>query len=252
MRKITINPGSLKPALYFVLTAFFLLSFHSGSLAQVRDSTTVKSLIKTEILPASLIGAGSIISGSQFEKNLQTNLRNTVGNTYEFRIDDYMQYAPIAELYIADMCGVKAKNHWFDQTKYLIISNVITASITHGLKYITLKTRPSGGMYSFPSGHTTLAFTNASVLYHEFNETSPLLAYSGFAFSMATASFRMINNKHWLSDVMVGAGIGLLVTHLVYHFEPLKNFNPFKKDLKITIIPQFDDHNPGLYAAYQF
>ncbi|MFB6342281.1 phosphatase PAP2 family protein [Saccharicrinis sp. FJH62] len=251
MRKITIDRCPLKPVL-FVLITFALLSFHAKSSAQVKDSTTIKSLIKTEILPASLIGAGSIISGSLFEKNLQTNLRNTVGNSYEFRIDDYMQYAPVAELYLADLCGVKAKNHWFDQTKYLIISNVITASITHGLKFLTLKTRPTGARFSFPSGHTTLAFTNATVLYHEFNETSPLLAYSGFAFSTATASFRMINNKHWLSDVMVGAGIGLLVTHLVYHFEPLKNFNPFKKDAKITIIPQFDDHNPGLYAVYSF
>ncbi|MFB6318990.1 phosphatase PAP2 family protein [Saccharicrinis sp. FJH54] len=234
------------------MTTLFAFTVNDVSIAQTKDSTAVRPILKTTILPASLIGAGIIINGSPFERNLQTNLRDAVGNTYEFRIDDYMQYVPVAELYLADAIGIKAKNHWFDQTKYLLISNIITASITHGLKRLTLKTRPTGARFSFPSGHTTFAFTNATVLYHEFRNTSPLLAYSGFAFSTATASFRMINNKHWLSDVMVGAGIGLLVTHLVYYFEPLKNFNPFKTDMKLTLIPQFNDHNLALFVAYRF
>ena len=195
------------------------------------DSLKSKQLLKRSIIPVALITAGAIISGSKCEQNLQTNLRNQVGNTYELRIDDYLQYAPIAEMYIADIAGVKSKNHWFNQTIYLLISNIFSSSITYGLKRITNKERPNGSEYSFPSGHTTFAFTNATVLFNEFNETSPVLAYSGYAFAAATGAFRMINNKHWLSDVLVGAGIGIIVTELVYYFDPLKNFNPFKKFL---------------------
>jgi membrane-associated phospholipid phosphatase len=61
----------------------------------------------------------------------------------------------------------------------------------------------------------------------------------------------MVNNAHWLSDVLVGAGIGILVTKLVYHFEPFKKFNPFKKSKNITFIPQIKERSYGFYFAYQ-
>ena len=175
-----------------------------------------------------------------------------MGDNYNTSIDDYLPFVPVAEMYIADMYGVKAKNHWFDQTKYLFISNLFTSIITHGLKRVTNKTRPDGSPYSFPSGHTSFAFTNATVLYEEFEDSSPILAYSGYALAATTGAFRMINNKHWLSDVLVGAGIGILVTELVYHFEPLKNFNPFKKTKGITVVPVIDNKNYGIYAQLTF
>ena len=106
--------------------------------------------------------------------------------------------------------------------------------------------------YSFPSGHTTQAFTNAAVLYNEFKDTSPVLAYSGFAFAATTGTFRMINNKHFLSDVLAGAGIGILVTQLVYHFEPFKKFNPFKNSENISFYPQINEENYGFYFACKF
>ncbi|RLD90220.1 MAG: hypothetical protein DRJ09_04960, partial [Bacteroidetes bacterium] len=200
----------------YILLSIIILSFTHVAIAQQSDTINKRSIIKRSILPVSLITIGSIISGSTFEKNLQTNLRNAVGNDYEFRIDDYLLFVPVAELYIADIVGAKSKNHWFDQTKYLLISNILTAGITHGLKFAVGKSRPNGGTHSFPSWHTTFAFTNATVVYNEFIDSSPALAYSGYLFSTTTGVFRMVNNKHWLSDVMVGAGIGILVTNLVY------------------------------------
>lgn len=216
------------------------------------DSTKSASLLKQSIIPASLIGLGVIINNSTFEKKTQTNLRNKVGNDFHFPIDDYLQYAPIVEMYTADICGVKAKNHWFDQTKNLLIANLISSTVTHSLKIITQKERPNGGVHSFPSGHTTLAFTNACVLYNEFHNTAPVLAYSGYAFAATTGSFRIINNAHWISDVLIGAGIGILSAELVYYFEPFKNFNPFEKTKNITFVPQIGSDNYGLYFAYNF
>jgi len=233
---------------------FLTITQNIFSQAFTKDTITPKfskTLFKQSIIPVTLIGAGVIINNSQFEQTLQTNLRNKVGNTYEFPIDDYTQYAPIAELYIADLAGVKSKNVWFDQTKYLIISNIISSSIKEGLKHLTHKTRPNGADLSFPSGHTTFAFTNATVLYNEFQETSPILAYSGYVFATTTGAFRMINNKHWLSDVLVGAGIGMLTANLVYYFEPFKNFNPFKKNKSITLTPSLYNKNIGFYFAYK-
>jgi hypothetical protein len=231
------------------IAMLIILSCAHQSAAQVKDSIRTKKIIHRSILPSVFIAAGIVVNGSQLEKNLQENIRNSVGEDFHSDIDDYFQYVPIAEMYLADVLGVKSRNHWFDQTKYLLISNLVTSGITHGLKNLTSKTRPNGGSHSFPSGHTSSAFTNATVLFNEFNETAPLLAYSGYAFATTTGIFRMLNNKHWLSDVLLGAGIGMLVTELVYHFEPFKAFNPFKKSNSITLIPKIDGQQYGFYFS---
>jgi hypothetical protein len=247
----------MKPQRIFIILNFLIFNLYnvnSQSLHnnKLNDSIIKGSFIKKSILPASLIGLGVVINNSHFEKKFQTDLRNKVGNSYEFRIDDYVQFMPIAEMYIADAFKIKAKNHWFDQTKYLFISNFISSAITHSLKRITNKTRPNGSLHSFPSGHTTFAFTNATVLYNEFKDTSPFLAYSGYAFATTTASFRMLNNKHWMSDVLVGAGVGILVTQLVYYIKPLKNFNPFKERKGVTMVPFLDNKHFGVFAQIIF
>lgn len=241
----------MKPYKYFFLTFLLLLNVIIVE-AKSLDSTITKSIYKKSIVPASLIVVGSLISNSNFEKSLQTDLRNQVGNDYANKIDNFILFAPIIEMYAADVIGLKSKNHWFDQSKNLFISNLLSSAITNRLKVIVGKTRPSGGDYSFPSGHTTIAFTNAAVLYQEFKETSPLLAYSGFTFATATGGFRMLNNKHYLSDVLMGAGIGILITELIYYFEPLKNFNPFKKSKNISLTPIYVEDKYGFYFSYKF
>lgn len=228
----------------------FLLSFNGMSSSI--DTIKSNAIINKSIIPLSLIGLGLITNKGKFEKTFQKDLRKLVGENYENRIDDYILIAPVIQMYTADILGVKSKNHWFDQSKYLIISNLISSGITNILKRLTQKTRPNGSNHAFPSGHTTIAFTNASVLYNEFKETSQMLAYSGYVFAAGTGSFRMLNNKHWVSDVLVGAGIGILVTELVYHFEPLKSFNPFKKSNGITFIPTISNENYGMYFSYNF
>jgi membrane-associated phospholipid phosphatase len=87
---------------------------------------------------------------------------------------------------------------------------------------------------------------------HEFKGSTPVLAYSGYFFSTTTAAFRVINNRHWISDVLVGAGIGIITTELVYYFEPLKNFNPFKKNENINFVPMIDQNSKGFYFFYTF
>lgn len=234
----------------------FVISFLGlliSAKSQVKDSLKTRELLITSITPVALITSGLIINNSDFEKNFQKNIRNKVGNDFHNSIDDYAQYVPIAELYIADVFGVKSKNQWFDQTKYLFISNLITGLITHGLKNTIYKTRPDGsGNNSFPSGHTSFAFTNATVLFNEFKGSSPFLAYSGYAFSTTTATFRVLNNRHWVSDVLVGAGIGILVTNLVYYFEPLKSFNPFIDSNKFSLLPTYEKGKYGMYFSYTF
>ena len=72
----------------YIILSIFIFSVVIEANAQKKDSLNKTLLIKS-ILPAVLISSGIIINNSQFEQNLQTNLPNKVGNTYEFRIDNY-------------------------------------------------------------------------------------------------------------------------------------------------------------------
>jgi hypothetical protein len=240
-----------------IFLIILILSCLKQTSAQV-DSITVKenkpkkTILKKSIFPTTLIITGFALNKSTFEKDFTKNVRNQVGNDYEFKIDDYIQYIPMLEMYGADLMGLKAKNHWFDQTKYLAISQLTTAIFVHSIKQGMGKQRPDNTPHAFPSGHTSQAFVGATVLFHEFKDEHPLLAYSGFAFATTTAAFRIINNRHWLSDVVSAAGIGILVTNVVYHFEPLKNFNPFNKDETTSFVPYYNGNEFGLCLSKTF
>lgn len=243
--------------IFRILLIISLLSSYNSYAQELNADKSVDSKAsfnfkKKAIVPLSLISLGVLLNGSQLERQFNTFVHKELGFEHTSTVDDYVRYAPIVIMYSADILGAKAKNHWFDQSKYLFISNFVSRYTTRGLKKWTGKTRPNGSSYSFPSGHTTSAFSNASVLYNEFYESSPLLAYSGYTFATSTAIFRMSNNRHWLSDVMVGAGIGILVTELVYYFEPLKNFNPFRESKNIMLVPQISEENYGLYFSLHF
>jgi len=191
--------------------------------------------LKNQLVPIGLISGGLVIEAIGCKQEMQKWFPRTNTN-----VDDYIQYAPVAILYASDMFGGKHKNNVFNQTKYLVISELTTSLITGSLKRLTHSTRPNGNPLAFPSGHTSQAFTGATVLYQETKDYCLPLAYSGYLFSTATGILRVTNNKHWVSDVLAGAGIGILVTNLVYYFEPLKNWDPFRLNGKAVIVPEID------------
>ncbi|MCM4161263.1 phosphatase PAP2 family protein [Antarcticibacterium flavum] len=243
--------------IYWIFIFLNLITF-STTAQTVKDTTIAKPfggkrVLQKMIVPATLILGGSILSGKDFEKEFQTDVRGAVGENYEFKFGDYARYVPIVQMYTADALGVKSKNHWFDQTKNLALAIVVTDFITFRLKNWIPKKRPGQVTESFPSAHTSFAFANAGVLYQEFKDTSPFLAYSGFGIAAATGAFRVINNTHWISDVIVGAGIGILVTNLIYLFDPIIKWNPFlKKKNSFVFIPRFDQDQYGLYLTMKY
>ena len=180
------------------ILCFFVFGMSSG-ICQ-KDSTLQKqnrSLLKKSIVPISLMASGILLSDSGFEKSFNTTTRKWVGNDFDVPVDDYTRYVPIVQMYIANIAGIKAKNHWFDQTKNLAISMVLSDMLTKILKNNIYKLRPNGfNAEAFPSGHTSIAFSTGSVLYEEFKNASPLLAYSGYGFAATTGALRLLNNKH--------------------------------------------------------
>jgi membrane-associated phospholipid phosphatase len=87
-------------------------------------------------------------------------------------------------------------------------SIVYTGGAVTLLKLAVRRTRPNGGAYSFPSGHTAAAFCVAPVLASRFGIAAAIPAY---ALGVTTALGRMEDRKHYLSDVIFGAGIGTAI-----------------------------------------
>jgi membrane-associated phospholipid phosphatase len=84
-------------------------------------------------------------------------------------------------------------------------SLLYTGVTVTALKVAFHRTRPNGGPYSFPSGHTAAAFAVAPVLARRFGWAGALPAY---ALAAGTAMGRMEDRKHYLSDVVFGAAVG--------------------------------------------
>lgn len=239
---------------YLVFLLTIVLQYQHAFCQQDSTLTTKhRPLAVKMIVPAGLFLSGVLLSGTQLEKDWQIDIRNKVGNDFESNIDDFIQYTPYVQIYLGDIIGLQAKNHWFDQTKNFFLGGVLTMAITHSLKRGVGKERPNGSSnHSFSSGHTATSFMGATMLYHEFSDASLLYASSGYLFSTTTASYRVMNNKHWVSDVVAGAAVGILVANIIYHIEPLKNWNPFKKTKNLSFSPMLDDKGFTFMASYQF
>ena len=85
---------------------------------------------------------------------------------------------------------------------------VVTSVYTWTLKLAIDRDRPNGAPYSFPSGHAAVAFAAASVLDRH---TGALPSIAGYLLAGATAAGRVEDNRHYLSDVIFGATLGLTV-----------------------------------------
>jgi membrane-associated phospholipid phosphatase len=88
-----------------------------------------------------------------------------------------------------------------------------TEAIVQTLKYTVRRERPDGsGKSSFPSGHAADTFAAATVLQRHFG---PKAAIPSYLLASYVAMSRLHENRHFMSDVIFGAGIGYMVGHTV-------------------------------------
>jgi membrane-associated phospholipid phosphatase len=124
-------------------------------------------------------------------------------------------------MYGLDLAGVKGRNGWVNQTFIIVMSQAINGALTTAIKELTKIERPDhSNDNSFPSGHTSVSFAMAEVLHQEFKEKSVWISVAGYSVASAVGVMRMLNNRHWLSDVVAGAGFGILSVKLTYLLYP--------------------------------
>lgn len=205
------------------------------------------------ILPLSLVATGVLIEAlpkhTLFSKErIQKGILNGT-NGFTTKADDYLQFAPIAVMIGGKLAGLKSRSDLTNQIILTAKSEILVTSVVTVLKNVISDWRPDGSANnSMPSGHTAQAFASAALLDMEYRETSPWISTAGYLMAAATGCFRVSNNRHWISDVLVGAGIGIGCVKLVYKTHKYKwgNTKP------VVIIPAIRQNGGGIFFAMKF
>lgn len=238
------------------LSILFLLATLTG-MAQKSPTIDTSAIVapknikfnyKQLILPAVLIGYGVVGLNSGDLKKINLDIRSSVveDNHKKLGVDDFLQYAPALTVYALNNLGVKGKNNLKDRSIVLGTSMVFVFATVTALKKITKIDRPDGSnVDSFPSGHTALAFAGAEFLYQEYKDVSVWYGVSGYVVATATGALRIYNNKHWLTDVVAGAGIGILSTKAAYWLQPYLSQHIFGSSKNKTTGALFSPYYDG-------
>lgn len=216
--------------------------------------------LRAIVIPSAMIAYGAFTLSNKDLKNLNLTIREKVwedrnnGHGKKLPIDDFTIVAPAVAVYALNLTGVKGKSNFIDRSLIYGMSNLIGTGIVKGVKNMALVMRPdSSNRLSFPSGHTTKAFIAAEFLRQEYKGVSPWYGIAGYAVAAGTGFLRMYNNKHWLNDVIAGAGVGILSTRVSYWLYP-KIKNAFFKNAKgkTVIMPTYQNQSFGIGMVHQF
>jgi hypothetical protein len=224
--------------------------FSNDSLSETNEKYPVENRqLKPWIAPALLISGGTAL---HFMTGTREDVRNFMQENlaYDGHADDYIQFAPLVMVYALNASGIKGKNNFGNRTALAIKSFLLNDFITWQLKDRINAKRPGGGAHSFPSGHTSRAFSFAHFMHKEYGEISPWFSVGAYTCAAATGFMRMAKDAHWVSDVVMGAGIGILSTELVYLTHQYKWDNEHLK--RFDIFPFQQGDQKGVTLVYNF
>ena len=199
--------------------------------------------LKSFIIPGAMIvyGFGAIENDGLENLNVEFKEEMTEYPHHKIHLDNYLQFAPAVAVYGLNAIGIKGKHNFRDRTMVYLISNIILNVSVSSIKRLSHQARPDGSDYfSFPPGHTAEAFASAEFLRMEYKNVSPWYGIVGYAMAAGTGYLRMYNNKHWFSDVLTGAGIGIISTKLAYWLYPKIQHRLFKdKHVNAMLLPVY-------------
>jgi hypothetical protein len=213
---------------------------------------------KPYIIPAVLITYGVVTLNSAGLKNFNEQVKEEIWTNHPHppkHIDNYLQFVPAAAVYTLNALGIKGKNNFKNRTILYLLSNGIMNIVVSSTKKISHQIRPNGiGYSSFPSGHTAEAFASAEFLRMEYKEVSPWYGVAGYAVAATTGYLRMYNNKHWLNDVLAGAGVGIASTQFAYWLYPKmqKLLCKHTTSSNTLLLPTYQNHSVGLVFVHSF
>ncbi len=212
------------------------------------------------IIPAVLIGYGlttisyhGLYSSWQADEDIDRLFK-----TDKFPIDNYLIFAPYVELGALVLLKVKNRDDLLNTSLLIIKSELIMTAIVFPLKYIVGEERPysyelgeagvplsvrkqdKNAFVSMPSGHTAQAFCAATIVFREYRYKSVWYGVGAYTLATTVGLFRMINDQHWESDVLIGAGIGIFSANMAYAFHEHRWGRH-----QVVLLPTYDGINKG-------
>jgi len=213
--------------------------------------------MRTLLVPAVLIGTGIATMydrGWYSSYDAQQCIEENYPGFY-VPLENYLMFLPAAGVYGLNLAGIKGKYGFADRSIIYLVSMGLTMATTGILKSGTGVERPDGSdLRSFPSNHAAIAFVSAAFLHEEFRDRSIWYGIAGYSIATFTGVLRMLNNKHWMSDVLVGAGLGILWTKALYLCYPaIRNSFPggySRKNNNLSLAPYLSRGYYGFSLHY--
>lgn len=202
------------PVIIILLIIYVLVPGISYSQQTDSDTTESKSVyhFRKWAVPGVLLATGLYIltDDAQINRFEIVEERNEYLPGFQNKLDNYLQFAPAAAALGMSVSGVKGKDGTGNMVLKLAKAELIMMAVVYPLKSLTKGARPDNGApTTFPSGHTAQAFVAASFLDEQYRHKSVWISIAGYATATGVGVSRMLNNRHWISDVFAGAGIGI-------------------------------------------
>lgn len=211
---------------------------------------------KKLIAPLSLIAGGAVLKNTGLLEKQVRRINIEVGKTRKdnyVHADDYLQYAPMIATWALPVVGVKPRYNFRDRLATTATAWVIMGVAVNGIKYTVREQRPDcSTRNSFPSGHTATVFLGAETMRMQYGNTAGAIAY---AFASGVGAMRIWNNRHFVNDVLAGAGIGILSVRAAAWLLPVeRKLLGWDKSTKgghadFTFMPYYDSDNHAIGTA---
>ena len=204
------------------IIALLLIIMPACAFGQAADTTTCHkrfSLHESYTNNITLTGLAFIADGLMVKASSDGlgNISTYYQPHFKTALDNCLEYAPITLTFALKALGVKSQSDW----KRLAVNSAATyitmTAIVQSIKYTAKERRPDRTTRnSFPSGHTAMAFAGATILHKEYGYISPWVSICGYGVATLTGMARILHNRHWMNDVLVGAGTGIVSADMGY------------------------------------
>jgi membrane-associated phospholipid phosphatase len=221
-----------------------------------RDSSSIAfkpaTLTDRSLLPVGLLATSILYNDNYLDKTI---IKKGHIASPALKSADFIQYSPAAIMYLLKIAGVEGRSDWPRMITADLAAVGLMNGITQATKNMIDRERPdSRGFNSYPSGHTATAFMAAHLLHKEYGETvSPWISVGGYGLAATTGLFRVIANRHWCSDVLGGAAIGIFSTELAYELtDMIFGEQGLRKPIMAPDIDETVQWRFGLTTSYSF
>ncbi len=233
-----------KTLLLFILLSLFCLHVCAqtdtvGVADSAARATPLRSIHHHKPFNGTLKHGLPLVAASALSINVDDNIRElrfTGAHSFHTKVDNVSQFIPLATQLSLRTVGYRGRS---DTWGKMLLSDALGMGLMAGFVYVGKTTfarlRPDmTAANSYPSGHTATAFASATLLHLEYGERCPWISVAGYTMASLTGLSRIANNRHWASDVLCGAAVGIFAAEMGYWISDLLFRSPTGYNYSIT------------------